>query len=252
MGYLHEGHLALVRRAREENDALAVSIFVNAPQFGPSEDFATYPRDLERDQAILQNEGVDLVFTPSAEEMYPKGYANWVEVGRLAQRLEGQHRPGHFRGVATVVAKLFNIARPDRAYFGQKDGQQVAVIKRMVGDLNMAVDIATVPTVREPDGLALSSRNSYLSPGERQAAPVVYRALCHAQALWKRGERDAEILRGEVRRILEGEPIVEEIDYVSVADASSLDELANVEEPAMLSVAVRMGKTRLIDNVLLG
>ena len=252
MGYLHEGHLALVRRAREENDALAVSIFVNAPQFGPSEDFATYPRDLERDQAILQNEGVDLVFTPSAEEMYPKGYAIWVEVGRLAQRLEGQHRPGHFRGVATVVAKLFNIARPDRAYFGQKDGQQVAVIKRMVGDLNMAVDIATVPTVRQPDGLALSSRNSYLSPGERQAAPVVYRALCHAQALWERGERDAEILRGEVRRILEGEPIVEEIDYVSVADASSLDELANVEEPVMLSVAVRMGKTRLIDNVLLG
>ena len=252
MGCLHEGHLALVRRARPENDSLAVSIFVNQPQFGPSEDFATYPRDLQRDQAILQKEGVDLVFTPSAEEMYPKGYAIWIEVGRLAQRLEGQHRPGHFLGVATVVAKLFNIARPDRAYFGQKDGQQVAVIKRMVADLNMAVNIVTVPTVREADGLALSSRNSYLSPEERQAAPVVYRALCQAQELWERGERDAELLRGEVRRLLGGEPLIEEIDYVSVADASGLEELACVQQPAMVSVAVRLGKARLIDNVLLG
>ena len=252
MGSLHRGHMALVRQARADNDLLAVSIFVNPLQFGPQEDFSAYPRDMERDLVLLKSEGIDLVFCPSPEEMYPQGHQTWVDVGELGQRLEGEHRPGHFRGVATVVAKLLNIARPHRAYFGWKDGQQVAVIKRMVADLNLRVEIVTVPTVREPDGLALSSRNSYLSPAERLAAPVVYRALCHAQRLWEGGEVGAHVLIGEVRRLLEAEPLIDRIDYVSVADASSLEELATVQPPAMVSVAVRIGRARLLDNIRLG
>ena len=264
MGYLHEGHMALVRRARSENDTLAVSIFVNPSQFGPNEDFSTYPRDIERDLAHLRAEGAELVFTPSAEDIYPRGSDTWVEVGRMALRLEGEHRPGHFRGVATVVAKLFNIVRPDRAYFGQKDGQQVSVIKQMATDLNMGIDIVVVPTVREPDGLALSSRNVYLTPEQRKAAPVLYRALCQAQRLWEEGERNGERLRQEVRHILEQEPLMERIDYISMADASSLEELdvipqgrdnqqpIGLGQAAIVSVAVGMGKTRLIDNILLG
>ena len=264
MGYLHEGHMALVRRARSENDTLAVSIFVNPSQFGPNEDFSTYPRDIERDLAHLRAEGAELVFTPSAEDIYPPGSDTWVEVGRMALRLEGEHRPGHFRGVATVVAKLFNIVRPDRAYFGQKDGQQVSVIKQMATDLNMGIDIVVVPTVREPDGLALSSRNVYLTPEQRKAAPVLYRALCQAQRLWEEGERNGERLRQEVRHILEQEPLMERIDYISMADASSLEELdvipqgrdnqqpIGLGQAAIVSVAVGMGKTRLIDNILLG
>ena len=252
MGYLHDGHLALVRRARAENDTLAVSIFVNPSQFGASEDLSTYPRDMERDLALLQTEAVDLVFTPSEGEMYPSGFDTWVDVGTLAQRLEGEHRPGHFRGVATVVAKLFNVVRPDRAYFGQKDGQQVAVIRRMVADLDMAIDIVVVPTVRECDGLALSSRNAYLSARQRKAAPTVYAALCRGRTLWEDGERSAEGLRREIRQNLEQEAVVDSIDYVSVADASSLEEVATIQRPVMVSVAVRMGKARLIDNILLG
>ena len=252
MGYLHEGHLALVRRAIIENDAVAVSIFVNPAQFGPREDLVAYPRDLERDMGVLRSEGVDLIFTPSAEHMYPPGFDSWVVVEKLAQRLEAEHRPGHFRGVATVVVKLFNVARPDRAYFGQKDGQQVAVIKRMVRDLNMGVDIVVVPTVREPDGLAISSRNVYLTPEERKAATVIYRALCCAERLWVDGESGGERLRREVRRTLEGEPLIEMIDYVSVSDAATLEEVGVVQGPAMVSVAVRMGKARLIDNIVLG
>ena len=252
MGYLHEGHLALVRRARAESDNLAVSIFVNPSQFGPSEDFYTYPRDMERDLALLATEGADLVFAPSAEDMYPPGFDTWVEVGDLAKRLEGKHRPGHFRGVATVVAKLFNIVRPNRAYFGQKDGQQLAIIRRLVADLNMGIDIVAVPTVRETDGLALSSRNMYLTPEQRRAAPVIYRALCRAQRLWGDGERSGERLRREVRHILQQEPLIGGIDYVSVADASSLQELDTIQQPAMVSLAVHMGKARLIDNILLG
>ena len=188
MGALHEGHLALVRRARAENDFLAVSIFVNPSQFGPDEDLAAYPRDMPRDLSLLDAEGVDTVFAPRAEEMFPPGFDSWVDVGALSQRLEGEHRPGHFRGVTTVVAKLFNIVRPDRAYFGQKDGQQATVIKRMVTDFAMGVDMVVVPTVRESDGLALSSRNAYLTPEQRAAgAPVVYAALSRAQHLWEAG-----------------------------------------------------------------
>ena len=252
MGYLHQGHLALVRRARSENDALAVSIFVNPSQFGPDEDFGTYPRDMERDLALLAAEGADLVFTPPIEEMYPPGFDTWIEVGEVGRRLEGGHRPGHFRGVATIVSLLFDVVNPDRAYFGQKDGQQVAVIKRMVAERDLGVEIVVVPTVREPDGLALSSRNTYLTPDQRNAAPIIYRALRSAQELWEKDERWAEPLRQAVRRRLEEEPLIEGIDYVSVADASTIEELEHLQGQAMVLVALRMGKARLIDSVLLG
>ena len=251
MGYLHGGHMVLVRRSRAENDVLAVSIFVNPSQFGRTEDLNAYPRDMELDLALLRAEGADLVFSPSADEMYPTGFDTWVEVGRVAQGLEGEQRPGHFRGVATVVAKLFNVVRPDRAYFGQKDGQQVVVIKRMVADLNMGIDIVVVPTVREPDGLALSSRNTYLTPDQRKAAPVIVRALRQAERLWKEGERSGERLRRHMSRILDQEPLIEMVDYVSVADASTLEELGVIQQPALVSVAVRIGQARLVDNILL-
>ena len=252
MGYIHQGHLALVRHARVENDALAVSIFVNPTQFGPGEDFSTYPRDLERDLAILRAEGTDLVFVPSSEEMHPSEFDTWVQIGKAAEGLEGEHRPGHFRGVATVVAKLFNIAKPHRAYFGQKDGQQVAVVKRMASDLNMDVEIVVVPTAREPDGLAFSSRNVYLTTEQRKAAPTIYGALCRASRLWEEGETGGNRLRTEVQSILGEEPLITGMDYVSVADALTMEELDIVQGPALVSVAVRMGKTRLIDNVPIG
>ena len=241
MGYLHQGHLELVRRARAENDTLAVSIFVNPSQFGPHEDFESYPRDMDRDLSLLKEAGTDVVFAPSADEIYPAGFDTWVNVEGVTRRLEGESRPTHFRGVSTVVAKLFNIVRPDRAYFGQKDGQQVAVIQRMVHDLNMDVDIVVVPTVREPDGLALSSRNQYLTPEQRLAAGVIYRALQQAESLWAGREKNAEILRKAVRGILALEPLVAGIDYVSVADISSLEELDTIWEGAMVSVAARIG-----------
>ena len=252
MGALHEGHLALVRRARAENATVAVSIFVNPTQFGANEDLATYPRDMQRDLALLEAEGVDLVYAPAPEEVYPPGFDTWIEPGALGERLEGAARPGHFRGVATVVAKLFNVVRPNRAYFGQKDGQQLAVIRQMVRDLNMGIEIVAVPTVRDADGLALSSRNVYLTPEQQQAAPVIYRALSEAQRLWLEGETEAERLRGAVRDILKSEPLLEGIEYVSVADAGTLEELEHVEGPAMVSTAVRLGQTRLIDNLLIG
>ena len=220
---------------------------------GPTEeDLATYPQDMEGDLALLEAEGVDLVYAPTPDEVYPQGFDTWVEPGALAERLEGAVRPGHFRGVATVVAKLFNVVRPDRAYFGQKDGQQLAVIRQMVRDLNMGIEIVAVPTVRDADGLALSSRNAYLTPEQRQAAPVVYRALSEAQRLWLEGETDAERLRGAVLEILRSEPLLEGIDYVSVADAGTLEELERVDGSAMISTAVRLGRTRLIDNVVVG
>jgi len=207
---------------------------------------------MDRDLALLKKEGADLVFVPSVGEMYPQGMDTWAEVQGLSQRLEGEYRTGHFRGVATVVAKLLNIVRPDRAYFGQKDGQQTTVVKHLVKDLNMGVDVVVVPTVREADGLAMSSRNVYLSEEERRAAPVLYQALSGAKRLWEGGQHDGEMLRGAVRRVLEREPLVGKIDYVSVADLATLEELDTVTRSAMASVAVWLGKTRLIDNVLLG
>ena len=252
MGYLHEGHLALVRRARAENDAVAVSIFVNPTQFGPNEDLQDYPRDLQRDLALLKEEKVALLFNPSPEEMYPEGHTSLIDVGPVSEPLEGMHRPGHFRGVATVVAKLFNIVRPDRAYFGQKDGQQVQVIKRMAVDLDFPVEVVVAPTVREPEGLAMSSRNIYLNEQERRAALCLSQSLLRAQERWAAGERSAKALRRLATEAIEKEPLAR-IDYVSLADAEALEELSGpIDRPAMLSLAVRIGKTRLIDNIILG
>lgn len=251
MGYLHEGHLVLARNSRRDNKYTVVSIFVNPSQFGPKEDFAKYPRDPQRDCAMLEKEGVDVVFMPPAEDMYPPAYNTWVDLTRVTERLEGAIRPGHFRGVATVCNKLFNIVEPHKAYFGQKDAQQVVVIKRMVKDLNMNLEIVVVPTVREPDGLAMSSRNIYLNPEQRKAAVVLWRALSLAQELWNKGERNAEKLRAEMTALIRKEPLGV-IDYVSVADGETLEELQTVAGPAVVSMAVRIGATRLIDNIYLG
>ena len=251
MGALHAGHLSLVDRARADNLTVVVSIFVNPAQFGDQDDLDKYPRDLEGDLEMLRRHGVDLVYAPTVDEIYPEGFDTWVDVGPLAEKLEGLHRPGHFRGVATVVSKLFNVNRPERAYFGQKDGQQTLVIQKLARDLDMGVEVVVMPTVREPDGLALSSRNVQLSPEQREAAPVVYRALCRAHLLWLEGEPNGDVLREAARGILLAEPRVEGIDYVSVAGMSSLDELERVEGRAMVSVAVRMGVVRLIDNIVL-
>ena len=250
MGYLHEGHLELVRRARAENEHVAVSIFVNPTQFGPSEDLASYPRDTERDLSLLEKRETDLVFMPEPAEIYPEGFGAWIDVDRVTGPLEGAHRPGHFRGMATVVAKLFNVIEPTRAYFGQKDAQQLIVIKKMVRDLDMNLEIVPVPTVREHDGLAMSSRNVYLDPEERQSALVLYRALSAARALWEEGEKSADVLRREMRSLIANEPRAS-IGYVSVAGADTLEELAEIDRPALVSLAVTIGKTRLIDNTTL-
>jgi len=250
MGYLHEGHLALVKHARAENAIVVVSIFVNPTQFGPSEDLGTYPRDLDRDLKLLEKEKADIVFVPSDVEMYPPEFSTWVDVEKVTERLEGASRPGHFRGVATVVAKLFNIVQPTKAYFGQKDAQQAIVIKRMVVDLDTDIEIVVVPTVRESDGLAMSSRNTYLSPEERQAATVLFRALSLARQLWQGGEEDADKIRYEMKSLIAKEPLAQ-IDYVSIADANTLKELEEIDCPALASLAVRIGRTRLIDNILL-
>jgi pantoate--beta-alanine ligase len=248
MGYLHEGHLALVKQARVENSAVIVSIYVNPAQFGPREDFGAYPRELNRDLELLRGEGVDIVFDPSDDEMYPPEFSSWVDVEKVTERLEGASRPGHFRGVATVVAKLFNIVQPTKAYFGQKDAQQLVVIKRMVADLNMGIEIVVVPTVRESDGLAMSSRNIYLSPGERQAATILFRALTLARQLRQGGEKDAGKIRRQMTSLIQKEPLAQ-IDYVSIADSETLEELNLIDRPALASLAVRIGKTRLIDNM---
>ncbi len=251
MGFLHEGHLSLVRQARAENEWVVASIYVNPTQFGPREDFHSYPRDLERDLELLAASGCDMAFVPEDGEMYPPGFDTWVTVGAVAAPLEGAHRPGHFRGVATVVLKLFGIVQPERAYFGEKDAQQLAVIQRMVADLNVPVTIVPCPTVREADGLAMSSRNTYLSAVEREAANVLYRALMAASTAYRAGERDADELRTLMRDVLAGEPLAR-IDYVSVADPATMAELASVTGPAVCLVAVRIGSTRLIDNIRLG
>lgn len=250
MGFLHEGHMVLVRRARADNATVVASIFVNPTQFGPSEDFSTYPRNMESDLAKLEAEGVDLVFAPSVEEMYPKGFDTYVDVGRITSRLEGESRPDHFRGVATVVCKLLTIVRPNRAYFGQKDAQQCLVIKRLNTDLGLGAEIVVVPTLREADGLALSSRNVYLKPDERQAALALYSALLLSKEEWKRGNRDASDVRKQMRALIEGEPLAR-IDYISIADAETLDELERIDGPALVSLGVYIGKTRLIDNIIL-
>ncbi|MEN8614356.1 pantoate--beta-alanine ligase [Dehalogenimonas sp. THU2] len=250
MGFLHEGHLSLVRRSIIECDHTVVSIFVNPTQFGPAEDFNNYPRDTERDLGLLESAGANAVFLPGVEEMYAPGADTLVLPGRIADRLEGAVRPGHFKGVATVVLKLFNLAQPHRAYFGQKDAQQVAVIRKMVADLNVPVEVVVMPTVREADGLAMSSRNSYLTTEERQAATVLYRSLRLAEDLIAAGERDPVIVRQRMIDLINTEPLAS-IDYVSVADASSLEELTFVAKPALISLAVRIGRTRLIDNIIL-
>jgi pantoate--beta-alanine ligase len=250
MGYLHEGHLSLARRSRQENDYTLTSLFVNPTQFGPHEDFDRYPRDYPRDFALLEKEGVDYCFLPSVKEMYPEEYNTWVEVKGVTDRLECAIRPGHFRGVATVVNKIFNILEPQRAYFGQKDAQQCVVIKKMVADLNMNVSIVICPTVREPDGLAMSSRNVYLSPAERAQAPVLYRALSTAHVLWAEGEKDSHRLRELMTETIRQQPLAN-IEYISIAGALTLDELEKVEPPAIFSLAVRFGRTRLIDNILI-
>ncbi len=251
MGYLHDGHLALVRAARKQNDHVVVSIFVNPVQFGPNEDFERYPRDEQRDLALLRDERVDAVFLPSVDEMYPKGASTFVDVEGVTGMLEGARRPGHFRGVATVVAKLFTIVQPRRAYFGRKDAQQLVVVRKLVRDLRFDIEIVPVPIVHEPDGLAMSSRNAYLSPAEREAALVLSRALRQAEALFAAGERDAERVRAAMRELIAQEPLAQ-VDYVSVADPDSLRELERIEGSALASLAVRIGATRLIDNVTLG
>ena len=251
MGYLHDGHLELVRRARAENITVVASIFVNPSQFGAQEGFTSYPRDTERDLAMLEEENVRLVFMPTVEEMYPQGFSTWVEVEKITERLEGESRPGHFRGVATVVAKLFNIVQPDRAYFGQKDAQQLAVICRMVSDLCLNLDIVAVPTVREADGLAMSSRNIFLTAEERKAALVLWKALCLARGHWEKGQRDVTSLRQEMASLIEHEPFAN-IDYISIADPETLEEVDVIDRPALVSLAVRIGGTRLIDNTILG
>lgn len=258
MGFLHEGHLSLVRRARADSDHVVVSVFVNPTQFGPGEDLDRYPRDRERDLRLLEGERVDIVFMPSVEEMYPPAFDDWVEVrGPLVTRLEGAARPGHFRGVTTVVARLLRIVRPQRAYFGEKDAQQLRVIRQMVRELALPVEIVPCPTVREPDGLAMSSRNAYLSPEERRAATVLWRALCRVEDLFGAGERDAEALRQAMRELIEREPLAR-TDYVSIADSESLEELTAIDRAALVLLAVRIGpaspagrSTHLIDNTLL-
>ena len=251
MGALHAGHLSLVTQARADSATVAVSIFVNPTQFAEGEDFAEYPRDLDADLEMLRQHGTDLVFVPDVSEVYPPGFDTWVDVGPVADRLEGVARPGHFRGVATVVAKLFGIVRPERAYFGQKDGQQTVVVRKLARDLDLGVEVVVLPTVREADGLAMSSRNVRLNPEQRRAAVAVYRALSTGREMWEQGESDVSVIQDAVRRVLNGEPMLGTVDYVSVDDAESLYELDRAVPGAMLSTAVHLGPIRLIDNVLL-
>ncbi len=250
MGFLHRGHLSLVDRALAECGTAAASIFVNPTQFGPREDLARYPRDLPRDLQMLEQAGASLVFVPEPDEIYPPGFSTRIDVGPTAEPLEGAIRPGHFAGVATVVAKLLNIVQPDRAYFGRKDAQQNAVIRRLVRDLDLPVAIVVGDTVRDPDGLALSSRNAYLTPEQRARAPLLHRALLAAEALFRAGERDAALLRETVRTTLGADPGLA-IDYVSVADPDTMRELDHAGNRAVVSLAARLGPTRLIDNLLL-
>lgn len=250
MGYLHEGHLSLVRQAKAQNDKTAVTIYVNPTQFAPSEDLSTYPRDLDKDLALLAAAGVDLVFTPSDETMYPPDFQTRVSVTDISKRLEGAARPTHFTGVTTIVTKLFNIIQPTRAYFGQKDAQQTIVLRQLVRDLNINVDMVICPIVREADGLALSSRNAYLSTAEREAATILYKALGTVETAVSQGERNGEICRRLLQDTITAEPLAK-IDYVSVADPLTLIELEQIKQQTLVSLAVFIGQTRLIDNLLI-
>ena len=251
MGAFHEGHLSLIREARQDCDTVVVSVFVNPHQFGPGEDFRTYPRTLESDLAHCEELGVDLVFTPSVKEMYPAEQLTFVEVDRLGDHLCGVYREGHFKGVATVVLKLLNIVQPDRAYFGEKDAQQLAIVRRMVHDLNLQVQIVPLSIVRESDGLAMSSRNQYLQPQERERAPVLYRALQMAQKQIEAGETGSHLILGEARRVLEEEPLIE-VDYLDLVDPDEMQPVSEVTGPVRVCAAIRIGSSRLIDNILCG
>ena len=251
MGFLHEGHLSLVRTSRKENVATVVSIFVNPTQFGPNEDFEAYPRDLERDLGLLEAEGVDLAFCPSPEHLYAPDHSTFVNESKVSQDLCGASRPGHFRGVCTIVLKLFNLVTPDRAYFGEKDFQQLLVIRRMIRDLDVPVEVRGCPIVREKDGLALSSRNVYLAPGERESALALSRSLREAKQRYEQGETRASVLVEGVKALLGRDPALK-VDYVKLRDAEDLSAIVSVDRPAVLALAVRVGKTRLIDNTVLG
>ncbi|KDR96149.1 pantoate--beta-alanine ligase [Peptoclostridium litorale DSM 5388] len=251
MGYLHNGHMSLIEKARGENDIVAVSIFVNPTQFGAGEDLDSYPRNIERDEALCKEKGADIIFAPQSVDMYPKGYSTYVDVeGSITRGLCGASRPGHFRGVATVLAKLFNIVQPQRAYFGQKDAQQVAVVRRMAEDLNMDVEIVSCPIVREEDGLAMSSRNTYLSPGERMDALVLSRSLFEAKEMIMSGKRDASNIKSHIKSGISGVKSAD-IDYVEIVDADSMEDLEVIRGRVLVALAVRVGKTRLIDNIIL-
>lgn len=250
MGYLHEGHLALVRKARELGDIVVVSIFINPTQFGPNEDLAKYPRDFDRDVNLLEQEKTDIIFFPDSKEIYPKGYSTYVQVRDLQNYLCGKSRVGHFVGVATVVAKLFNIVKPHFAVFGQKDYQQLKIIERMVQDLNMDLEIIGYPTIREKDGLAMSSRNTYLSPEERSQALLISTGLAEAERLFRNGTRDASLIQREVERILKSKEGVN-IEYISVADPETLEDVEQIKDKALIAIACQVGKTRLIDNKVL-
>jgi pantoate--beta-alanine ligase len=251
MGFLHDGHLELVRQAKKENPFAVVSIFVNPTQFAPNEDFKAYPRDIDRDLAMLETVKTDVVFIPSDKEMYPDGYNAWVDVQGITSTLEGRSRPTHFRGVTTVCNKLFNIVEPDKAYFGQKDAQQALVIQKMVADLDMNLQIVVAPTVREKDGLAMSSRNTYLTPEERSSAPVLYKSLQLAAEMYGKGERDAGKVKEAMTQLISSVPAAR-IDYISISDYTTLQDVDTIKGKVLISMAVKLGKPRLIDNLILG
>ena len=250
MGYLHDGHMSLARRARADNATVSASIFVNPTQFAPNEDLAAYPRDMDGDLAKLEEAGVDLVFAPAPQEVYPAGFDTRVDVGEIAAKLEGASRPDHFRGVATVVCKLLTIVRPDKVYFGQKDAQQCLVIKRLNADLNLGAEVVVIPTIRDSDGLALSSRNAYLRDGDRESALTLSRSLNLAREMHQSESLNAKKISDQMRNLIESEPRTS-VDYISISDAETLDELDIIDRPALVSLAVRIGDVRLIDNTLL-
>jgi pantoate--beta-alanine ligase len=250
MGYLHDGHMSLARRARADNATVSASIFVNPTQFAPNEDLAAYPRDMDGDLAKLEEAGVDLVFAPAPQEVYPAGFDTRVDVGEIAAKLEGASRPDHFRGVATVVCKLLTIVRPDKVYFGQKDAQQCLVIKRLNADLNLGAEVVVIPTIRDSDGLALSSRNAYLRDGDRESALTLSRSLNLAREMHQSEILNAKKISAQMRNLIESEPRTS-VDYISISDAETLDELDIIDRPALVSLAVRIGDVRLIDNTLL-